>query len=804
MRPPRASSAADIIDVQKRAGYLIVEDLDDGVSVYRLLHETLAAVLKPKLAPQVEFNPHERTIARTLLGLVPQRGGKPDWAAETRPYFRKHLGDHARAGNLLGELLEQPGYLLMADVDALMAILRSEGRQINPDISSLYLRTVHMVRDRPAAEAASYLEMAGMQVERLKNWAARLRQESYVRRWSTEWADWTPLSPHRVIETNSERIYDIQGTILNGRAAVLTGGLEGGLLVFDVASGKRIPLPLSQGRILDLSVVQDDEAPLVAALTHDFGEHDSLLEVWNLKTCEQVCQPVKTPGTRVVLVRHKRGLLLATWGHQNQERKAGRLQMWRITGKRAAKVDCRAVSPFAGGQTESGGWVASDRRGVIRLYSIPELKVFHEVKVEPRYHPRTMLLLPRKQRPWFCLADKTDQVRFGDEGDGLHVVQTGTYQPPLAVGLIDETAHLFVGGQDELRIYVEGRNSPAILRGQRSWTEGLALVSHGGEHHLVSADDGQLRVWEQRDWQAGEPAQAVSVPTEMIPDPEQVGKLLIAAGSGIRILRTESSSAEDLHRLNVPATVERLAAGRILGKSYLAVGFRGGVEVVDRATGGSLLAYRGGNADRTMAVALTELQGTAFAAAVRFPQKIEMFNLARPGPPQIADVPRQLVYAAAFAQLGKDLLLVAGGDGGWIQLLNPFTAKPLSRHLRCGNSVETLAISRWEGVPLLALVAATAESLTDIEVCGWNLLTKRKVAENIRWHGTATALTGGMLFGLPVIVLGTTEGLALFRTDGGVVGEVRLDAAVVAVVFEEPARLIAATTKGLVALDWLG
>jgi hypothetical protein len=269
------------------------------------------------------------------------------------------------------------------------------------------------------------------------------------------------------------------------------------------------------------------------------------------------------------------------------------------------------------------------------------------------------------------------------------------------------------------------------------------------------------------------------------------------------VLRSESGSEEEAHGFIGPAAVERLAGARIRGTSYLLAGFRGGVEVLNRATRKSVISYRGGDNDRTMAVGIGEGEKGAVVAAVRFPSTIEVFDLNRPGPPRIAGVPRQLVYAAAFTQLDKKLVLVAGGDGGWIQMLDPITAKPLSRQLGCGDSVETLAITVWPEAPV-ALVASTSRSLMKIEVCGWDLLTKRKVADKIHWTGTATALAGGMLFGEPVIVLGTDQGIALFRSDGRRVGEVQLDAAVIDIVFDEPARIIVATTKGIVALDWLG
>jgi AAA ATPase-like protein len=55
-------SDEDIADVQQRAGYLIVEDEEDGVSVYRLLHETLGEYLRLRRPPQIELDLNERSM----------------------------------------------------------------------------------------------------------------------------------------------------------------------------------------------------------------------------------------------------------------------------------------------------------------------------------------------------------------------------------------------------------------------------------------------------------------------------------------------------------------------------------------------------------------------------------------------------------------------------------------------------------------------------------------------------------------------------------------------------------------------
>lgn len=87
----------------------------------------------------------------------------------------------------------------------------------------------------------------------------------------------------RPLEGHQESVHDVAAATVGGRPVVVSGG-DDGALVWDVATGGRTPLPVTQGDVVDCVAVGDDGGTPYAAT---WAEDDVGFTVWDLARCAE-------------------------------------------------------------------------------------------------------------------------------------------------------------------------------------------------------------------------------------------------------------------------------------------------------------------------------------------------------------------------------------------------------------------------------------------------------------------------------------------------------------------------------------
>jgi hypothetical protein len=151
--PPTVLPPDAVAQALDRAAAYLIEDGEDGQLVYRLYAEQFGEFLR-RGEDAVET---QSRIVDALAASV-RRGGFPDWAA-ANPYVLRHLSAHAAAGRRLGELFEDPRYLIHADPDRLRAALGDVDARLYP-MARLYHRVEHRMRALSPADRAEALQEA--------------------------------------------------------------------------------------------------------------------------------------------------------------------------------------------------------------------------------------------------------------------------------------------------------------------------------------------------------------------------------------------------------------------------------------------------------------------------------------------------------------------------------------------------------------------------------------------------------------------------------------------------------------------
>jgi WD domain, G-beta repeat len=262
----------DIRWLQHAAAAYLVESREGGRSVYRLYHQALAEHLRDQTW-QTEL---QGRLAQALIASTPTGAdGRPDWLA-THPYIRTHLATHAAAGEGLDELLDDVRFLLAADPDRLLRALPHAGTLRGRLAAAVYQGSVHQLRARPVGEAAAYLEMTARQygADELADHVAHL---SIGTSWSTRWARWQPVQPHRLAGRHEDEVNAVVVAELEGRPVVVSGSSDGTVRVWDLAGGTPVGEPFTghEGAVRTLAVGELHGRPVVVS-----GGRDRTVRVW--------------------------------------------------------------------------------------------------------------------------------------------------------------------------------------------------------------------------------------------------------------------------------------------------------------------------------------------------------------------------------------------------------------------------------------------------------------------------------------------------------------------------------------------
>lgn len=270
----RVFSSAEVRDITRAAGQFLDGPRPDGP--FRVYHPSFARFLTdPGQNPHWPIDLAGAHIA--VLQALRAEGGDSGWLASS-PYARRYAQDHAAAVGLLDELLEDPVYLAAAEPDRLMHVLPAATTSRARESERLLQRAGSRLPGRPIGERAAVLELAARQAG--SGWIAdRLAKVPPLERpWSVRWAHQLPVRQDRILGWHDGSVKAVAVGERNGRAAVVSGGSDGMIRVWDLRSGGlEAAWRHGEGGVETVAIGQLEDGPVIVS-----GGQDGELRRWRL------------------------------------------------------------------------------------------------------------------------------------------------------------------------------------------------------------------------------------------------------------------------------------------------------------------------------------------------------------------------------------------------------------------------------------------------------------------------------------------------------------------------------------------
>ncbi|NEE05951.1 hypothetical protein G3M58_05830, partial [Streptomyces sp. SID7499] len=232
----------DLHDLRRDAGAYVVEAVEDGRSVYRLYHESMAEYLR---RGQDSVRVH-RTFTEVLRRATPYHldGGR-DWS-RAHPYVRHHIATHAAAAGLLDGLVTEPDYLVHADCDSLVVRLPEAESETARLHASVYRASIDIHRRLGPDDRRQVLAIS----------AARYNEPALVEAFNSRARPgvWKPVAAsgalvadniRNVLTGHSGAVYAIRCTELDGRPVAVTGSDDKTVRIWDLTTGQPVGRPMT-------------------------------------------------------------------------------------------------------------------------------------------------------------------------------------------------------------------------------------------------------------------------------------------------------------------------------------------------------------------------------------------------------------------------------------------------------------------------------------------------------------------------------------------------------------------------------
>jgi WD40 repeat protein len=489
-------SDAEVALVCEHVAPFIVEAVEQDRSVYRLYHESLAELLRGSV---VDARGAQQRIVETLRARVPDSpdARRPDWT-RAHPYVLMHLAAHALKAGTLGELVTDGAFLAAADpLRAIQALSVSTDPQAQRAYAC-YSLAFDRLRDQPADIRLSYLQMVARQQshdELAEIWG----RDGLPRRWRVRWARFLPVTTHRTIWVPT-CVSSVACGMLGRRPIIVSGGADGMVRVWDLASGKQRGEPLRghKDEVTSVALAALDGRAVIVS-----GGMDSTLRVWDLASGKQRGEPLRghkdlialcTLDGRPVAVLGESDRTVRVWdlasGKQHGESLRGH-DRW-VTSVALGTLDGRPVA------------VSGESDGTVRVWDLASGKQRGEPLRGHEDPVKSVALGTLDGRPVIVSGAKDLTVRVWDLASGK---QRGEplrghdgWVTSVALGTLGDRTVIVSGGMDStLRVWdlASGKQHGEPLRGHADGVTSVALAALDGRAVIVSgAMDSTLRVWD--------------------------------------------------------------------------------------------------------------------------------------------------------------------------------------------------------------------------------------------------------------------------------------------------------------------
>ena len=177
---------------------------------YRLFHEALIEHLRVTPPP----GDTQWRIVSALLVSIPEAGERKDWE-HSSAYTRKYLATHAVAAGRLDEIIEDPGYLLAADIQRLLAALPSVSDQKAILNARAFRIAAHNLRNKTLNQRAAHLQLAARQ-SGAEDLANAIDELPLKLPWRTAWVHSRDASDHYIVGRHAAPVYTVAVGELEG------------------------------------------------------------------------------------------------------------------------------------------------------------------------------------------------------------------------------------------------------------------------------------------------------------------------------------------------------------------------------------------------------------------------------------------------------------------------------------------------------------------------------------------------------------------------------------------------------------
>ena len=259
-RPGRRYTVGDVAALLDTAADYLIETVITGqAACYRLYHQALADRLRERDQQRPRPVGAEQAIFGCLLDTVPRRpGGTRDWLA-AHSYLHSELGGHAADAGQLASLLEDPGFLAVADPAGLFAALQRPGQPRSGN-AQIYR---HAYPSLPAGadmtgERACYLQLAAQRQG--APLADQLGQLPLHQPWAARWARGQRPQPHYIAGRHDTEVSAVVVGERDGRPVIVSGSDDETVRVWDLNTGEPVLGPLTghDGRVRAVAVGERD------------------------------------------------------------------------------------------------------------------------------------------------------------------------------------------------------------------------------------------------------------------------------------------------------------------------------------------------------------------------------------------------------------------------------------------------------------------------------------------------------------------------------------------------------------------
>ena len=713
---------ADIALVRQHAAPFIVEAVEKDRSVYRVYHEKIAELLRAS----VDAGKAQQRIVKALRTRVPVElsAQELDWP-RAHPYILTHFSNHALKAGLVGDLVADGRFIAAADPLRTLQFLSQLTDPFSHRAYTCYALAYQNLYDHPAEDRLSYLELAARQLGDDALAVIWIQRRS-SHRWATPWVRWSSVSPHRVIPDSGNPNCIALG-ILDNRPVIVSGGEDGVVRVWDLATGLPIGKPSRghEGPVNAIALGTRDNRPVIVS-----GGKDGMLRVWDLATGLPIGKPLR--------------------GNKG----------W-VNAIALGMLENRQVVVSGGGY------------GMVRVWDLATCKPRGEPLDCDEYEVDSIALSTLKNQPVIVSGGTANTLRVWDLATGAPRAKPlcghSDWLTPFVLGTLENQPVIVSGGGGcMVRVWDLATLAPRCepLRGHKGRITSIALGMLDDRQAIVSGgSDGTVRVWDLATGvPQGEPLHGHEYKVNSIALGTLENRPVIVSGGGdytVRVwdLATRAPSGESLHGQEYK--VRSIALGTLENRPVIVSGGEDGkVRVWDLATCKPRGEPLHGHESMVRSLALGTLENRPVIVSGGEDGMLRVWDLATGTQRGRAyGVAGGSINSIALGTLKNRPVIVSGGSDGTVRMWDLATGRPRGKpkvgnpFYQCPFMVNSIALGTLENRPVIV------SGGEDGAVLVLDLATRTPIGKPLRGHvGMVNSVALGTLKNQPVIVSGGQDG----------------------------------------------